>query len=181
MAISPPEHRIWWNEPVHKVELIWVGIAFVWGVIMFFMMILWHSIGQQNLSNEAYRTTPAQFAGKVDAMVAAHTVRQEGAFPVVHPAPGSDVYLMGRVYMWFPMLELEKGATYRLHLSSIDLQHGFSLQPTNINIQVHPGYEMVVTLTPSETGEFGIVCNEYCGLGHHTMAGRIYVVDKNKI
>jgi cytochrome c oxidase subunit 2 len=180
MAITPPENRIWWNEPVHKVELIWVAVSFLWGVVMFFMMILWHSIGDQNLSNEAYRTTPAQFAAKVDAMVAAGTVRQEGAFPVVRPPPGSDVYMMGRVYMWWPMLELQKGETYRLHLSSIDLQHGFSLQPININIQVHPGYEMVVTLTPNETGEFGIVCNEYCGLGHHTMIGRIYVVDKQQ-
>jgi cytochrome c oxidase subunit 2 len=76
------------------------------------------------------------------------------------------------------MLELEKGQTYRLHLSSIDLQHGFSLQPLNINVQVHPGYDMVVTLTPTTSGEFGIVCNEYCGLGHHTMTGRIYVVDR---
>ena len=76
-------------------------------------------------------------------------MRQEGAFPVVHPPPGSDVYLMGRVYMWWPMLELEKGQSYRLHLSSIDLQHGFSLQPLNINIQVHPGYEMVVNMTPT--------------------------------
>jgi cytochrome c oxidase subunit 2 len=77
------------------------------------------------------------------------------------------------------MLELEKGQTYRLHLSSIDLQHGFSLQPLNINVQVHPGYESVMTITPTTGGEFGIVCNEYCGLGHHTMTGRIYVVDRN--
>ena len=82
--------------------------------------------------------------------------------------------------MGWPMLELEKGQTYRLHMSSIDLQHGFSLQPVNINIQVHPGYDMVTTVTPNQAGEFGIVCNEYCGLGHHTMTGRIYVVDKNK-
>jgi cytochrome c oxidase subunit 2 len=95
----------------------------------------------------------------------------------VRPPPGSDVYMMGRVYMWWPMLELVKGETYRLHLSSIDLQHGFSLQPVNINLQVHPGYEMVVTMTPNQLGQFGIVCNEYCGFGHHTMTGRIYVVD----
>jgi cytochrome c oxidase subunit 2 len=76
------------------------------------------------------------------------------------------------------MLELQKGESYRLHLSSIDLQHGFSLQPLNVNLQVHPGYEMVVTVTPTATGEFGIVCNEYCGLGHHTMTGKIYVVDR---
>jgi cytochrome c oxidase subunit 2 len=37
---------------------------------------------------------------------------------------------------------------------------------------------MVLTLTPSETGEFGVVCNEYCGLGHHLMVGKIYVVDR---
>jgi cytochrome c oxidase subunit II len=35
----------------------------------------------------------------------------------------------------------------------------------------------VITLTPTETGEFSVVCNEYCGIGHHTMVGRIRVVD----
>jgi len=178
MAITSPSTRVWWKEPIHKVEIVWTIVAFLWGLVMFFTMIWWHGFGQQNLSNEAYRIQPFQFAAKVDAMIEAHTVRQEGAFPVVHPPPGSDVYMMGRVYMWWPMLELEKGQSYRLHLSSIDLQHGFSLQPLNINLQVHPGYEMVINLTPTTTGEFGIVCNEYCGLGHHTMTGRIYVVDR---
>jgi cytochrome c oxidase subunit II len=58
MAIAPPSDRNWWKEPVHKVELIWAGVAFLWGIAMFFMMIYWHSVGKQNLSNEAYRTTP---------------------------------------------------------------------------------------------------------------------------
>jgi len=34
---------------------------------------------------------------------------------------------------------------------------------------------MVVTLTPDQAGTFGIICNEYCGIGHHTMVGKIYV------
>ena len=55
--------------------------------------------------------------------------------------------------------------------------HGFSLQPVNINVEVHPDYEMVLTIKPTTSGEFGIVCNEYCGIGHHTMLGRMYVVD----
>ena len=54
---------------------------------------------------------------------------------------------------------------------------GLTLQPTNINIQVHPGYEHVITLTPTDVGDFGIVCNEYCGIGHHTMTGRIRVIE----
>jgi cytochrome c oxidase subunit 2 len=85
--------------------------------------------------------------------------------------------MLARTYEWWPILELEKGKSYRLHLSSLDLMHGFSLQPVNMNIQVHPGREQIITLTPKEAGTYGVVCNEYCGLGHHTMTGRIYVVE----
>ncbi len=37
---------------------------------------------------------------------------------------------------------------------------------------------MVLTLKPTDAGEFGVVCNEYCGIGHHQMLGRIIVVEK---
>ena len=177
MSITPPTERVWWKEPVAKVELIWIIIAFLWGLVMFFMMIYWHGAGEQNLSNEAYRTTPEAYAAKANAMVEQYQVRDELGIPVVRPPAGSDVYLIGRLWQWWPILEFEKGETYRLHLSSLDWQHGFSLQPLNINISVHPGYDMVVTLTPTETGEYGVVCNEFCGIGHHMMLGKIYVVD----
>ena len=36
----------------------------------------------------------------------------------------------------------------------------------------------MLTLTPTEAGEFGIICNEFCGVGHHPMTGRIIVTEK---
>ena len=177
MAISPPSERLWWKEPIAKVELVWIVVAFLWGLVMFGMMIYWHAEGEQNLSNEAYRTTPEMFAEKANAMVEQYTVREEAGYPVVRPPPGSEVYLIARLWQWWPILELEKDQSYRLHISSMDWQHGFSLQPVNINLQIHPGYDMVVTLTPTEAGEFSIVCNEFCGIGHHNMVGKIYVVE----
>ena len=36
---------------------------------------------------------------------------------------------------------------------------------------------MVITVTPNKTGTYAIVCNEYCGIGHHTMVSRMYVTD----
>jgi len=179
MAILPPEKRLWWNEPLDRIEITWISIAFLWGVVMFATMVWWHINGQQNLSNEAYRVDPEVFGEKVEAMVGQYTVREEGdtGIPVVHPPPGSEIYLRARLWEWYPILELEKDQTYRFHLSSMDWQHGFSLQPTNINIQVHPKYEMVLTISPNEAGEFGIVCNEYCGIGHHQMLGKMYVVE----
>jgi cytochrome c oxidase subunit 2 len=174
-SFMPPAERIWWKMPVGRQELIWIAIALIWCLIMFLMMPYWHIYGKQNLSNEAYQTTPAKFGAKVQAMIEEYQVREESGIPVVKPPAGSDVYMLGRLWQWYPILELEKDQTYRLHLSSMDWQHGFSLQPININLQIVPGYEMVVEITPDQAGEYGVICNEYCGIGHHTMVGRIYV------
>jgi cytochrome c oxidase subunit 2 len=99
----------------------------------------------------------------------------EEKIPVVAPPPGSDVYQLGRLWSWYPILELEKGKTYRLHMTAMDYNHGFSLQPINMNIQVVPGFEHVMTVTPNQSGQYSIVCNEFCGIGHHRMVGRLYV------
>jgi len=181
MAISPPEDRLWWKRPLDRMEIIWISIAFLWGLVMFFTMIYWHFTGRQNLSSEAYRVDPAAYAAKVEAAANKYKVREEGdiGIPVVHPPPGGDAYLLARAWQWWPILEFEKGKSYRLHLSSLDWLHGFSLQPVNINIEVVPGYEMVLTITPTEAGEFGLVCNEYCGIGHHVMVSKLYVVDSS--
>ena len=178
-AITPPEERVWWKHPLDRVEGTWIVLALLWSLIMFFMMPFWHVYGKQNLSNEAYRISPQKFQAKAQAMVDQYTVRTEvdGQYPVVRPPAGSDVYLIARLWQWWPILELEKDQTYRLHLSSMDWQHGFSLQPSNINIQVHPVYEIVTSVTPNRSGEYGIVCNEFCGIGHHTMVGKLYVTE----
>ena len=187
-AILPPSERIWWNTPVGKEEIVWIFIALTWCLIMFAMMPIWHIYGKQNISNEAYRITAAKFESKVKAMTEKYTIRTETKLniPVVAPpavgdpsADGGtetgDIYMLARRWQWYPMLELKKGKKYRLHLSSLDWQHGFSLQPINVNLQILPGYDMVITVEPDQTGKYTVVCNEYCGIGHHWMLGNIYV------
>lgn len=176
-AILPPAQRIWWKQPIDKIEWTWILIALTWSLFMFGMMVYWHINGKQNLSTEVYKTTREMYAAKAEKMVGQYQVRTETEqnIPVVKVPEGGDAYLIARLWQWWPILELEKGKTYRLHLSSMDYQHGFSLQPVNINIQVLPGYDHVVKITPNKEGVYSIVCNEYCGIGHHTMLGRIYV------
>jgi len=176
-AILPPSERLWWKHPLDRVEGTWIVISLIWCLIMFAMMVGWHIYGKQNLSTETYRTTPVQFTEKTQAMVDKYTVRTETEqkIPVVAPPPGSDVYLIARLWAFWPILELEKDKTYRLHLSAMDYNHGFSLQPVNINIQIVPGFEHVVTVTPNKSGTYSLVCNEFCGINHHTMVSRLYV------
>jgi cytochrome c oxidase subunit 2 len=44
-----------------------------------------------------------------------------------------------------------------------------------VNLTVAPGYVSEATATFREPGEYLVVCNEYCGLGHHNMQGTIVV------
>lgn len=108
MSIMPPARKIWWNEPVHKIEATWIAIALVWCLVLFLWMPYWHIYGEQNLSNESYKITPESFEAKAQAMVDKHKVRTEtdSEIPVVAPPPGSDVYLVGRLWEWWPILEL---------------------------------------------------------------------------
>jgi cytochrome c oxidase subunit 2 len=162
-----------------RLEKTWLTVAFVWCVFLTVMMPLWYFMGKQNVPTETYRISAADFTAKVNAFVDQYKVGEETingvTLPVAAPPPGSDVYLRASTWQWYPILQLEVGETYRLHISSMDLQHGFSLQPVNINLQVLPGYDYVATIIPTSTGDFTIVCNEFCSLGHHTMIGKIIV------
>src|SRR5690606_11596046 len=69
---------------------------------------------------------------------------------------------------------------YKFHISSKDVVHGLSIQPVNMNFQVYPDYDYVLEFKPTETGEYKVVCNEFCGIGHHTMIGKIVVIEQEE-
>ena len=166
----------WW-KPMGRIEKTWLTVAFVWCIFLTLMMPLWYFNGKQNVPTETYRISSADYGAKVNAFVEQYTIGTDEAtgLPIVAAPPGSDLYLRASTWQWYPILQLEKGQEYRLHISSMDYNHGFSLQPVNINLQVLPGYDYVATITPTSSGEFTIVCNEYCFVGHHTMVGKMIV------
>ncbi len=165
---------VWWR-PAGKQEKLWVAIAFAWCMVLFAMMPFWHIRGGQNPSGIRTRVTPEAYLARVFTFVEDYKVGEENGIPLVAPPPGSDIYMLGQMWRWYPALELEEGASYTLHLSSLDLNHGFSLYPANINFQVVPGYDYGLSIKPNKPGEYRIVCNEFCGVSHHNMLGRIVV------
>jgi cytochrome c oxidase subunit 2 len=149
-------------------------------------MIAWYFVGNQNQAGEAFRVTIDGFTAKMEKMIETYPVRDasgapmvEGDYeiPVIQVPAGGEVYLAAAQFSWPVIPVLELGETYKFHLSSQDVDHGFSLLPIVLNLQLIPGYDYVLNFTPNKTGVYRITCNEYCGLGHHIMTGKIYVID----
>ena len=170
--VSP--QGVWW-VPAGKQEKRWVTISFFWCMVLFGMMPFWHIKGGQNPTGIRAKVTPQAFQERVDRFIADYKVGEENGYPIVEPPPGSDVYLLARMWQWTPILKLKKGVQYTLHLSSVDINHGFSLFPINVNMQVVPGYDYGLRVTPNAAGDFRVICNEFCGIGHHLMIGKVIV------
>ncbi len=168
--------RIWW-KPLDKLEKRWVMVAVSWCLVLTAMMPIWLAFGHQNSPATTFRVDPADFMVKTQAFIAEYQVGEDGGKALVAAPSGGDAYIVAQRFQFSPVLQLEKGKTYRVHVSSMDVLHGLSIQPVNLNFEVVPGYEFVITLTPTESGEFQIVCNEFCGLGHHVMSGKIVVTE----
>ncbi|TQS74376.1 cytochrome B5 [Ornithinibacillus gellani] len=75
------------------------------------------------------------------------------------------------------LIQIPKGATVHFNVTTTDVVHGFELAGTNVNMMLEPGYISTYTNTFKNTGKFTLVCNEYCGAGHHLMAATIEVIE----
>lgn len=85
-------------------------------------------------------------------------------------------YMVGYVFGFSPAnMEIPVGATVHFEITSSDVVHGFEIAGTNVNMMVLPGEVNRLTYTFDEPGEYLVLCNEYCGIGHEYMATTITV------
>jgi cytochrome c oxidase subunit 2 len=95
-------------------------------------------------------------------------------------ADGSIVVRMvaGR-YSFFPKhIEVPAETKLRFRWVSMDVLHGVHIPMTNMSTMIVPGYVAEVATTFPKPGEYPLLCNEYCGLGHNHMWSNISVIAK---
>ncbi len=87
-----------------------------------------------------------------------------------------EAYVVARQFIFQPNpIEVPAGSTVTFYVTSADVIHSFSIVGTNANTMVIPGEVATMTVEIDEPGEYGILCNEYCGAGHHDMEGLLIV------
>ncbi len=115
-------------------------------------------------------------AGTVDPQTVAQTppFDQPG---IVEVAPGKyRATLLAQIWFFTPReIRVPVGSEVTFVVTSRDVIHGLRIQGTNVNLMLIPGQISQATATFNRPGEFLLVCHEYCGIGHHTMSGKVIV------
>ncbi|MDO8692454.1 MAG: cytochrome C oxidase subunit II [Dehalococcoidia bacterium] len=170
-ALASPEHG-WW-KPFPRHEKLWLIIISIAAVLLSLITIGWTFVGRQNVPVASYNVTPVAFEKQVADFTAKYQI--PGAGGEVRVPPGEDAFLMAQMWNFGPVLHLKAGQPYTIWMSAKDVLHGFSLAGQNLNLMIVPGHAYGVRITPQERGSYLIFCNEYCGLGHQAMTGKIIV------
>jgi plastocyanin len=117
-----------------------------------------------------------------EARVDPNTISVSG--PFANPglrelAPGRyEAYIMAIGQGWYfnpREITVPAGSEVTFYITSPDVQHGFKLAGTNINMMVIPGQVSTLTRRFDTPGEYNWVCHEYCGTGHAAMYGTLTV------
>jgi len=97
----------------------------------------------------------------------------------INPDGSVRVTLVAARYGFYPpRIEVPVDTPVTFRLASADVLHGVHVPNTNMATMVVPGYIAEVTTTFPRAGEYSLLCNEYCGLGHDSMWSRLVVVPK---
>ena len=97
----------------------------------------------------------------------------------VEPDGSVTVRAIGQQYSFTPQCVLvpaETPVTFRT--TSADVVHGLLIEGTNINAMLVPGYVSVLPTRFKAPREHVMPCQEFCGIGHQGMWGKVKVIDK---
>lgn len=72
-------------------------------------------------------------------------------------------------------ITVKAGDTVKLHLTTADVTHGFSLPEFNVSATLTPGKTTDVEFVADSAGTYTYSCNLVCGAGHAGMKGTLIV------
>lgn len=94
---------------------------------------------------------------------------------------GFTVTMVAARYGFYPQrVEVPSDTPITFRIASADVLHGVHSPYTNMSTMVVPGYISEVTTRFPKPGEYSMLCNEYCGLGHDHMWSRLVVVPRSE-
>jgi cytochrome c oxidase subunit 2 len=117
--------------------------------------------------------------GRVDPRAVATTPPFD-APGVVQVGPGRyEVRMTAQIWAFAPSeIRVPAGSRVRFRATSKDVVHGLHIPGADLNAMLLPGQVADVEARFDTPGDYPVICHEYCGIAHHTMAARIIVAPR---
>ena len=164
------------HHTLERYENIWFGIAVVISVLLFVAVLTSFISGTYSaIQGEGAHHITGVTNGRLDPRnLAATPFAQPGLRE--NPDGTLEAFVVARAFAFQPAaLRVPAGRPVTIHITSADVMHGYQVEGTNINATAIPGQVASFTTTFRRPGTLSLICNEYCGVGHHNMLGRVVV------
>jgi len=79
------------------------------------------------------------------------------------------------VLVYSPEVHIPINVPVKVNLRSKDVLHDFAVAQFRVKMDLVPGMESYLWFEPTKLGTFEVLCEELCGLAHHTMRGAVVV------
>ncbi len=89
-----------------------------------------------------------------------------------------DPYGQDDVMIQSDVLNIENNRPVKILLRSVDVLHNWYVPQFRSKMDAVPGVVTFYWFEPNRTGEYEVLCAEYCGVGHYAMRGTVIVQDK---
>lgn len=83
------------------------------------------------------------------------------------------------ILVYSPEAHIPLDQPVKFQLRSKDVLHNFTVAQFRVKMDLVPGMNTFMWLTPTRNGRFDLLCEELCGIGHHTMRGAVVVEDQD--
>ena len=108
--------------------------------------------------------------------VKAELITMDNPFGMVPEDPrGQD-----DVLVFNPEVTIPVDKPVKFLLRSKDVLHNYTVAQFRVKMDLIPGMQTYLWLTPTETGRFEVLCEELCGIAHHTMRGAVVVAEQGE-
>lgn len=152
---------------VHKGERLWLMFAFV--MMAVFLAVITTAAVVDGV-------VPPSRVQTIDPTKVSQTPPFDKPGLRMLSAGEYEAYYVARIFSFAPgTITVPVGSHVTFYVTSADVEHGFSIPETGVNTMVTPGWVSSVAHTFRTPGTFLLICNEYCGAGHQTMAAKVVV------
>lgn len=156
---------------IHKYEKIWL----TFGITMLIVFLTTVGVSAFYLGNHPPSGLKTIDPEKVDETA---PFNEPGLKKVEGKDWDYELVVIASAFAYNPaQAEIPKGSKVKIIATTKDVVHGFEVAGTNINMMLEPGFISEYVTTLDKAGEFLILCNEYCGVGHQLMTSKLKVVE----